>query len=191
MKKRRSTDTVREFHDAFGFDNPVRPIGFDGLKDEALISSIRHHADVLAYSARRLKDIAGAHGRNTWALRAHLIVEEAGEILEAMANKDMENLLKELCDLRYVTDGTALSLGLAGVYDAAFDEVHRSNMSKLDADGKPVLGPSGRVVKSDRYSPADTAQFLSEDACPHCGSVKEPSLMAFLGHCVECGSKRD
>ena len=67
-------------------------------------------------------------------------------------------LLKELADLRYVLEGAAVSFGLP--IDAAFAEVHRSNMSKLGPDGKPIKDAGGKVLKGPNYSPADLTHLV-------------------------------
>lgn len=65
--------------------------------------------------------------------------------------------VKEVCDLLYVTEGTLVALG---VYPDAYDEVHRSNMSKLGRDGKPVRRDDGKALKGPDYSPADPAKLF-------------------------------
>lgn len=68
------------------------------------------------------------------------------------------NLTKELADILYVTVGTAVALGLP--IQEAFDEVHRSNMSKLGEDGKPILREDGKVLKGPNYTQANIRQFI-------------------------------
>jgi predicted HAD superfamily Cof-like phosphohydrolase len=70
----------------------------------------------------------------------------------------LRRLLKELCDLRYVVEGAAASLGLP--IEEAYREVHRSNMSKLGPGGKPIYDPGGKVMKGPNYSPADMERFV-------------------------------
>jgi predicted HAD superfamily Cof-like phosphohydrolase len=102
-------------------------------------------------------------------LRIKLIKEEYKEVmdeLESLLKADnpdrvlevLRLLLKELADLRYVVDGTAVSLGLP--IDSAFAEVHASNMSKLGADGRPIRREDGKVLKGPNYRPADMTQFV-------------------------------
>lgn len=67
-------------------------------------------------------------------------------------------LLKELADLRYVVEHTALLAGMD--IDGAFAEVHRSNMSKLGPDGLPLKDASGKVQKGPDYVPADMTPFV-------------------------------
>lgn len=61
-------------------------------------------------------------------------------------------LLKELCDLRYVVEGTAVAFGLP--FEAAYREVHRSNMTKIPGP------PGGKAVKGPDYEAADIEQFV-------------------------------
>ena len=98
-------------------------------------------------------------------LRKRLIQEEAEEVVGAICALQMElerskkgskeqwaNLLKELADLQYVLSGTIVSLNtLSSDFDAAFNRVHISNMSKLNSDGNPVYRADGKVTKGPNY----------------------------------------
>ncbi len=97
----------------------------------------------------------------TKALRINLIAEELEELKEALENNDMVEVLDALTDLQYVLDGAYLSFGLHGVKQAAFDEVHSSNMSKLGEDGKPIRREEdGKILKGPNYFKPDIAQFV-------------------------------
>tara|TARA_R110002095_G_scaffold215871_1_gene211285 strand:- start:1464 stop:1871 length:408 start_codon:yes stop_codon:yes gene_type:complete len=97
----------------------------------------------------------------TNALRINLLAEELDELKEALEQGDLIETLDALIDLQYVLDGAFLSFGLQHVKEAAFDEVHRSNMSKLGADGKPIRRESdGKVLKGPDYFKPDIAQFI-------------------------------
>lgn len=107
-------------------------------------------------------------------LRATLIVEEFKECLPEMGlylfdkninfgdNKEVNiiNLAKELADLLYVTYGTAAAYGIP--IDEVYREVHRSNMSKLGEDGKPIYREDGKVLKGPNYSPADIEKIINK-----------------------------
>ena len=86
-------------------------------------------------------------------LHARLIAEETSEFLVAVREKNPVEILDALADLMYVIYGAALDCGFD--IDAAFSEVHRSNMSKLGADGRPILNEVGKVQKGPNYSPPD------------------------------------
>lgn len=99
----------------------------------------------------------------TNALRINLLAEELDELREALAAGDVVEVLDALTDLQYVLDGAYLSFGLHNVKQAAFDEVHRSNMSKLGADGKPIRRPEdGKVLKGPNFFEPDLAQFVTK-----------------------------
>jgi predicted HAD superfamily Cof-like phosphohydrolase len=92
------------------------------------------------------------------ALRKRLIEEEYAEFLEAVEEGDLVNAFKELADLIYVVEGTIVEMGGDG--DAVFNEVHRSNMSKLDENGKAIFREDGKVLKGPYYFEADVASVL-------------------------------
>lgn len=97
-------------------------------------------------------------------LRMRLIYEELSELEDEVFeltdsttpwktknNISPEKVLKELCDLLYVTYGFASTFGLK--IDSAFNRVHASNMSKLDDNGQPIYREDGKVVKGPNYTP--------------------------------------
>lgn len=105
-------------------------------------------------------------------LRLDLLAEELCELAEALGFKlsfqfeaegletDPVGVLDALTDLQYVLDGAYLSLGLHHIKNAALNEVHRSNMSKLGADGKPIRREDGKVLKGPNYSPPDLQKIM-------------------------------
>lgn len=93
-------------------------------------------------------------------LRLNLMEEELKEIRQAIVNHNLNNLAKELADELYVLLGTALAFGLGDRFEKIFDEVHRSNMSKLDERGQPIIRPDGKVLKSARYTEADLSSLI-------------------------------
>ena len=100
----------------------------------------------------------------TKQLRINLLQEELDELKEALANDDPQETLDALIDLQYVLDGAFLSFGMQAVKDIAFDEVHRSNMSKLGADGKPIRREGdGKVMKGPNYFAPDLSKFIKKN----------------------------
>lgn len=85
-------------------------------------------------------------------LRYKLMLEELEEYKEAIENNDIVAVADALTDLQYVLSGTFLAHGLHPVEDELFDEVHRSNMSKLQADGTPLYREDGKILKGENYS---------------------------------------
>jgi predicted HAD superfamily Cof-like phosphohydrolase len=91
-------------------------------------------------------------------LRVALLQEEVGEFITASEKGDLVAIADALADIAYVVYGTALTYGID--LDSALREVHRSNMSKLGNDGKPLIRDDGKVLKSVRYFPPDIASVL-------------------------------
>jgi len=91
-------------------------------------------------------------------LRYELINEELAELLDGMKNKDIVEIADALTDLLYVVYGAGHAYGID--LDRCFNEVHRSNMSKLGEDGKPIYREDGKVLKSKLYSPPDLETIL-------------------------------
>ena len=91
-------------------------------------------------------------------LRYNLIREEFLEFEEAFADNNEIEICDALCDIIYVIYGFAIAMGWD--INAMFEEVHRSNMSKLGADGKPVIREDGKILKGENYSPPNLAQFF-------------------------------
>ena len=94
-------------------------------------------------------------------LRVDLIEEELNELKEAIKNNDIVEVADALTDILYVTYGAGHSFGVN--LDKCFDEVQRSNMSKLGEDGNPIYNDSGKVMKGPNYSPPDLKKIIKLD----------------------------
>ena len=94
-------------------------------------------------------------------LRIDLIKEELNELTEAMNNKDLLEVADALTDILYVAYGAGHAFGIN--LDKCFDEVQKSNMSKLGKDGKPIYNEHGKVMKGPRYFKPNLSKFLSKD----------------------------
>ena len=92
-------------------------------------------------------------------LRINLIEEELKEFKDALFNKDIKEVADALTDILYVTYGAGHAFGIN--LDDCFDEVQRSNMSKLGNDGKPIYNEHGKVMKGPNYFKPDLKKFLS------------------------------
>jgi predicted HAD superfamily Cof-like phosphohydrolase len=84
-------------------------------------------------------------------LRFELMKEENEEYLEAVQNNDIVEIADALGDILYILCGTILEHGLQHKIEAVFDEIQRSNMSKLGEDGKPIYREDGKVIKGPNY----------------------------------------
>ena len=90
----------------------------------------------------------------------NLITEELMELNEAIDNRDIIEFADAVADILYVTAQQAVVLGLP--VDALLREVHRSNMSKLDDNGEPILREDGKVLKGSNFTPPDISGILDE-----------------------------
>ncbi len=84
-------------------------------------------------------------------LRHRLMAEENEEYLEAAKNGDLVEVADALGDMLYILCGTILKHGLQDKIEEVFQEIQRSNMSKLDENGQPIYREDGKVMKSDLY----------------------------------------
>lgn len=84
-------------------------------------------------------------------LRFNLMKEENEEYLEAVKNNDLTEIADALGDMMYILFGTIIEHGLQHKIEAVFDEIQRSNMSKLGDDGKPIYRDDGKVLKGPNY----------------------------------------
>ena len=91
-------------------------------------------------------------------LRISLINEELEELKQAMKNNDLKEVVDALTDILYVTYGAGHAFGVN--LDKCFDEVQKSNMSKLGEDGKPIYNEAGKVMKGPSYFKPDLSKFL-------------------------------
>ena len=92
------------------------------------------------------------------SLRYELIREELEELRDALDKKDIKEVADALTDILYVTYGAGHSFGVN--LDKCFDEVQKSNMSKLGEDGKPIYNEAGKVMKGPSYFKPDLSKFL-------------------------------
>lgn len=104
-------------------------------------------------------------------LRFDLMKEENEEYLEAANNNDLIEVADALGDMLYVLCGTMLEHGLENKMKDIFDEIQKSNMSKLDDNGKPIVNgengvmdwrkPEGKILKSENFVEPDFVEILS------------------------------
>ncbi len=92
-------------------------------------------------------------------LRVSLINEEFEEFKDAINKKDLKEVADALTDILYVAYGAGHAFGID--LDKCFEEVQRSNMSKLGEDGKPIYKNEGKVMKGPKYFKPDLSKFVN------------------------------
>ena len=112
----------------------------------------------LGYQKQPISSIAGSKIQ----LRFDLMKEENEEYLEAAKNNDLTEIADALGDMLYVLLGTVLEHGLQDKFEAVFNEIQRSNMSKLDTNGKPIYREDGKILKGSNYFKPKIKEILSQ-----------------------------
>ena len=107
---------------------------------------------------QEVKTTPGLSSEKINNLRISLINEELEEFKEAIKKQDLKEAIDALTDILYVTYGAGHAFGVN--LDKCFDEVQRSNMSKLDDNGKPIYNELGKVMKGPKYFKPDLKKFL-------------------------------
>ena len=93
-------------------------------------------------------------------LRFNLMKEENEEYLEAVQNNDIVEIADALGDMLYILCGTIIEHGLQYKIEDVFNEIQRSNMSKLGEDGRPIYREDGKVMKGPNYFKPDFEEIL-------------------------------
>jgi predicted HAD superfamily Cof-like phosphohydrolase len=93
-------------------------------------------------------------------LRYKLGLEELNEYKEANDGDDPVGIADALADQLYILLGTILAHGMADIIEDVFDEVHRSNMSKLDENGNPIYREDGKILKGPNYKKPDIGKII-------------------------------
>jgi len=101
--------------------------------------------------------------KNISELRFNLMKEENEEYLQAVQDEDLIEIGDALGDMLYILCGTIIAHGFQNKIESIFDEIQRSNMSKLGADGKPIYRKDGKVMKGPNYFKPDLKKILKKD----------------------------
>ena len=117
-----------------------------------------HTAFEIGYSEIPRADLGDAKNM----LRYNLMKEENEEYLEAVQNKDLVEVADALGDMLYILCGTIIEHGLQYKIEEVFDEIQRSNMSKLGEDGRPVYREDGKVLKGPNYFKPDFSKIIDK-----------------------------
>lgn len=96
----------------------------------------------------------------TYKLRYKLMQEENNEYLDACKNGDLNEIADALGDMMYILCGTILSHGLQDKIELIFEEIQKSNMSKLDKNGNPIYREDGKILKSENYFKPNISKIL-------------------------------
>ena len=109
---------------------------------------------------QEIKEKAEFPSEKITSLRQDLIKEELDELKEAIDTKYIKEVADALTDILYVTYGAGHAFGID--LDKCFEEVQKSNMSKLDKNGKPIYNKDGKVIKGPKYFKPDLTKFVAQ-----------------------------
>ncbi|MEN9348597.1 MAG: hypothetical protein ACOVOO_02590 [Flavobacteriales bacterium] len=124
------------------------------------INHVKDFHDAFGLPVRQ--ELTGQLSEKELTLRFNLMKEENEEYLEAAQRGDIVEIADALGDMLYILCGTINAHGLQEKMAPVFEEIQRSNMSKLDENGKPIYREDGKVMKSDRYFKPDIAAILNK-----------------------------
>ena len=109
---------------------------------------------------QEVKTSANLSSSKIISLRVSLIEEELNELKVALKQKNLVEIADALTDILYVTYGAGHAFGLN--LDACFNEVQKSNMSKLGKDGKPIFNEKGKVMKGPNYFAPNFSKVMKD-----------------------------
>lgn len=117
-----------------------------------------HTAFRIGHSESPVADL----GETKKHLRYNLMKEENEEYLEAVLNNDLVEIADALGDMLYILCGTIIEHGLQHKIEEVFDEIQRSNMSKLDENGEPIFREDGKILKGSSYFKPNIKSILEK-----------------------------
>ena len=126
------------------------------MKSKIDAVALFHRSFGLGISDRPRADLGKAKNH----LRFNLMDEENREYFDAAQKDDLVEVADALGDMLYILCGTILEHGMQHIIEEVFDEIQRSNMSKLGEDGKPIYREDGKVLKGPSYFKPDIKGIL-------------------------------
>lgn len=127
------------------------------MKHQINSVKIFHEVYNLSYKDSPVADI----GIDKINLRFKLMAEENQEYFEAAKNNDIVEVADALGDMLYILCGTIIEHGMQDKIEEIFDEIQKSNMSKLGEDGKPIYRNDGKVMKGPNYFKPKISEILN------------------------------
>lgn len=125
------------------------------------INSVKEFHTVFKIGSREIPE--GNIEEGEYMLRHRLMQEENDEYLEACKRGDIVEIADALGDKMYILFGTILKHGLQYKIEEIFDEIQKSNMSKLDDNGQPIFREDGKIMKSKNYFKPDIIRILRSE----------------------------
>ena len=127
------------------------------MKHQIEAVKIFHEIYKLSYKENPTTEI----GLDKIKLRFNLMAEENQEYLQAAKNNDLVEVADALGDMLYILCGTIIEHGMQDKIEEVFDEIQKSNLSKLGKDGKPIYRNDGKVMKGPNYFKPNISKVLN------------------------------
>ena len=127
------------------------------MKHQIEAVKIFHEIYKLSYKENPTTEI----GLDKIKLRFNLMAEENQEYLQAAKNNDLVEVADAFGDMLYILCGTIIEHGMQDKIEEIFDEIQKSNLSKLGEDGKPIYRNDGKVMKGPNYFKPDISKVLN------------------------------
>ena len=127
------------------------------MKHQIEAVKIFHEVYKLSYKENPTTDI----GLDKIKLRFNLMAEENQEYFQAAKNNDLLEVADALGDMLYILCGTIIEHGMQDKIEEVFDEIQKSNLSKLGEDGKPIYRDDGKVMKGPNYFKPNISKVLN------------------------------
>ena len=127
------------------------------MKHQIEAVKIFHEIYKLSYKENPTTEI----GLDKIKLRFNLMAEENQEYLQAAKNNDLIEVADALGDMLYILCGTIIEHGMQDKIEEVFDEIQKSNLSKLGKDGKPIYRNDGKVMKGPNYFKPNISKVLN------------------------------
>ncbi len=128
------------------------------MKDKIAAVQEFHTAFKLGYKNEPIADLGEAKNK----LRFNLMKEENEEYFEAAKDNDLVEVADALGDMLYILCGTIIEHGMQHKIEEVFNEIQRSNMSKLGEDGQPIYREDGKVLKGPNYFKPNIKEILDK-----------------------------
>ena len=127
------------------------------MKHQIEAVKIFHEIYKLSYKENPTTEI----GLDKIKLRFNLMAEENQEYFQAAKNNDLVEVADALGDMLYILCGTIIEHGMQDKIEEVFDEIQKSNLSKLGKDGKPIYRNDGKVMKGPNYFKPNISKVLN------------------------------
>jgi predicted HAD superfamily Cof-like phosphohydrolase len=115
-----------------------------------------HEAFKIGYRTTPKADLGDSKNK----LRFDLMREENEEYFQAAQTNDLVEVADALGDMLYILCGTIIEHGMQNKIEEVFEEIQKSNMSKLDINGQPIYREDGKVLKGPNYFKPNIKEIL-------------------------------